>query len=202
MSATTVQESTTAWNDYAVGDTVYCLAWIGKRFQIVGKDEQLINLHGDAEFDPYGAQVDIVPASLWMITKKPWDQVWYWPDRKGEHYEAVFERFMSARKVGEVLNGYIHAGALNPLAKDIVDVPENAMAFRVEMIDPVNKQINVLPVVGVVAGADPISDADDRRKPERWIRCGPVVPATISMHSYRWCISVGPFILNWRDFQA
>lgn len=201
MSAALAMTQRASWNDYSVGDFVYCLAWIGKRFEIVGKDDKIISLQGHAEFDPFGAQMDIVPASLWMITKEPWDQIWYWPDSAGEHYDAVFERFIAARHVGEVLNAYVHGSAVNPMMRTIVVYPDYAMTFRVEMIDRMNRQINVQPVVGVVANGDPVSALDDTRKVDRWVRSGPALPATIGMQSYRWCVSVGPFILNWQDFQ-
>lgn len=192
------------WDDYAVGESVYRLAWIGKRFEVVEKTEQIMSLQGEAEYDPRGAQVDVVPGTLWMLTHEPWDQVWYWPDREGEGYEEVFERFIRAHSPGDIVNGYFFDRYLNPLGRHIDPRPDLAMTFRVENINLTDRRVLVRPVVGLVdetgTEADPITDVNDERTPRRWVGAGPAVPLTIEMKIYRWCLSVGPFVLNWEDF--
>jgi hypothetical protein len=33
-----------------------------------------------------------------------------------------------------------------------------------------------------------------------WLRCGPVVPLSIEMRLYRWCLTFCELVLNWEDF--
>ena len=91
----------------AVGDEVYCLAWIGKKFTVVDKDDdkKLVALEGESASDPYGAQVDVFDETMWMITDQPWDQIWYWPDRAGEHYQEVYERWVARQSPGQIVVG-------------------------------------------------------------------------------------------------
>lgn len=186
------------WNDFAVGDSVYCLAWIGKKFDISSKSDDVIALQADAEFDPYGAQVDITPKTLWMITHEPWDQLWYWPDRANESYEDVFNRFAGSLKLGQIINGYYFRGAM--LEANIDVHPSHGMAFRVAAIDTVTREIQVQPVVGLLENGDATADVNDARTVRRWVNAGPAMSVTIGMHKYRWCLSIGHVVLNWKDF--
>jgi hypothetical protein len=186
------------WSDYSVGDSVYCLAWVGKKFEIVSKDDEILSLQGESEFDPYGAQIDLIPKLIWMVTKEPWDQIWYWPDRAGESYEQVFKRFAASHKPGEIIGGYFFEPS--PLSADVDKAPEKSMAFRIVAIDNIQNEIQVEPVVGLSADGTAITDPADVRTAQKWIKAGPVVPATISMRAYRWSVSVGPIVLNWPDF--
>src|SRR5438132_1889299 len=69
---------------FDVGDRVYCLAWVGTPFEVVARSDGMLSLQGLNGSD---AQVDIFDETSWMLTREPWDKIWYWPDRAGERYD-------------------------------------------------------------------------------------------------------------------
>lgn len=196
---------TLTYDSVAVGDEVYCLAWVGKRFTVVGKDDEqkLVALEGEAASDPYGAHVDLFDETMWMATDQPWDQIWYWPDRAGEHYLEVYERWVARQAPGRVIVGYLSdSGGIASLGGFIVANPKRSMNFRILSIDDSFAQTIIEPVV--LAG-DPgrRPDLDDLTAPEHeWVAVGPKTPVRISMISYRWAVNYGDIILNWEDFAA
>ncbi|HKT72147.1 MAG TPA: hypothetical protein VJQ47_04605 [Steroidobacteraceae bacterium] len=187
-----------AYDGFRVGERVYCLAWIGKAFEIVAKDDGVgkISLRGDLECEPGGAQTDIFRSNIWMLSREPRDDIWSWPDRVGERYFEMFERFRNLHRAGDVVTGYLIEGThpLEPLAA----TAERAMAFRI--VAPIEHAIIVEPVVGLAGdSAEPIKVASTRND-IRWLSAGPVAAARIGMIAYRWSISFGDVVLNSSDF--
>ncbi|MET0659734.1 MAG: hypothetical protein ABW110_16420 [Steroidobacteraceae bacterium] len=188
----------TSFDTYSVGDRVYCLAWIGKQFDIVAKDDErgIISLQGTLENTPQGAQVDVFRSTLWMLTKEPWDQLWYWPDRKGERYLDVFKRFVSAHPAGDIVTGYLVEGA-NPL-QGIGCTPDRAMAFRILASTDMTAMIE--PVAGWVGNESaPLREAR-KGSDVRWVAVGPAGAARVRMVAYRWGVAFGEIVLNGEDF--
>jgi hypothetical protein len=187
------------YDDVSVGDQLWCVAWIGKEFTVVEKDDEShrVALEGANAVDPYGAQVDLFPDTMWMATREPWDQIWFWPDRAGERFDEVFDRWWAAHEIGQVVLAYPLDQGLASLG--FVKVrPRLAMAFRIVAID-VDAHIQVEPVV---IEADPTRRGDEAlaAPPEAWVAVGPRAPARIRMADYRWALSFGDLILNWEDF--
>src|SRR5688572_12412256 len=60
------------YEDVSIGDQLWCLAWIGKEFTVVEKDDETrrVALEGPSAVDPYGAQVDLFPDTMWMATRE------------------------------------------------------------------------------------------------------------------------------------
>jgi hypothetical protein len=98
--------------DVAVGESVYCLAWLGPVFTVVDVEESSgrVSIETATAKDTRGIQIDLFPDMMFMITQEPWDQIWYWPDRAGEHYDAVYERFVGDHPAGSVLCRWVPAG--------------------------------------------------------------------------------------------
>ncbi|MET0985664.1 MAG: hypothetical protein ABW034_09690 [Steroidobacteraceae bacterium] len=186
-----------AFESFDVGDRVYCLAWIGKQFEIVARDDTrgILSLQGDLENVPQGAQVDIFRSTTWMVTHDKWDQIWYWKDRAGEGYTDVYQRFLAANTPGSVVTGYQVEGS-NPLDA-IACTPERAMAFRILAIHDLG--IAIQPVVGLTAEGTPVRESTADAT-VRWIPTGPMTSAVLKMTDYRWSLGYGDIVLNWRDF--
>ena len=193
--------STEAYQDFRVGDRVYCLAWLGVPFDVVAKndDHQMISIQAPASAR-YGAQIDIMPDTFFMLTHQPWDQIWYWPDRAGERYDQVFDRFIRKHRESEVVNGYFFEAGLGGLT--INPEPRRAMAFRIRTFDHGARQIRVHPVAAIGDdGKILIAHHQSSIPSERWLKSGPTVPLRLEMRQYRWCLSYGEMVLNWEDFQ-
>ncbi|HKD36963.1 MAG TPA: hypothetical protein VKB78_09180 [Pirellulales bacterium] len=188
------------FDDYRIGDRVYCLAWIGKSFEIVAKNDEIgkISLRGDLETERGGAQIDIFKSTIWMLSHEPRDEIWHWRDRKGETYADVFDRFRSAHKPGDIVSGYLIEGAnaLEPIGAS----PERAMAFRIVM--PAENMIMVEPVVGIRSGGTEIVKEAKADSGITWVSAGPIASARIAMTAYRWSIAFGDIVLNPRDFEG
>jgi len=190
------------YEDYRIGDEVWCLAWIGMPFEIVGKDDaaRKIFLQGLGTSSlPDGAQVDITEDNLFMLTREVWDQLWYWPDRKGETYSQVFERFVGEHRTGEVVTGY-YSSALATVGLMVVSPAEGA-TFRLDLDQVVSRRLLMArPVAAYLADERRLAVVHDPSIPDdEWLPCGPTMPVTISMQAYRWSLSYGNVILNWRD---
>jgi hypothetical protein len=191
------------FEDFKVGDRVWCLAWIGREFEVAATDpaSQRIELQGcERSSLPEGAQVDIDAASLFLLTHNLWDSIWYWPDRAGETYQQVFDRFVADHAEGAVLTGYYANGAHLPPAPD----PALAATFRVSFaaLDAWN-QVFVQPVAAIADGGGALITAHDTMlADERWLQCGPTITVRVEMHYYRWAVMAGRVLLNWRDIVA
>ena len=88
---------------------------------------------------------------MFLLTREHWDQIWYWPDRAGEHYLEVFQRFVERHRVGEVICGYhVPDGLMVTLGgvKTSLD-PKRTMMFRIQAIDVGRGQVRVHPVAAV-----------------------------------------------------
>ena len=189
---------TLTYETVSVGDEVYCLAWVGNRFTVVGKDDEqrLVALEGEAASDPYGAHVDLFDETMWMLTDQPWDQIWYWPDRAGEHYLDVYLRWVGRQEPGRVIVGYLATRAASPTSGASSFEPEAFDRLRIHSIDDSFAQTLVEPVA---LAADPgrRPDVDDLNAREHeWAAVGPRAPIRISMISYRWAVSYGDVILS------
>lgn len=193
------------FDDYAIGDEVWCLAWVGKLFTVVDKNpnDRRISIEGPSATDPYGSQIDILPDTMYMLTKEPWDQIWYWPDRAGETYETVVDRFMDGLEVGRILTGYYLDSGPAALRQGmhVTTAPVAAMTFRVQFIDPGGRgrQVWVEAMAPFDAQGDLIEAGEDREAVS-WRRVSGSVPLRIGMRAYRWSLSFGDFVLNWSDF--
>jgi hypothetical protein len=189
----------TSLADFDVGDRVYCLAWVGARFEVVDRTEAMLSLAALADANGAAAtpQIDIFPETVWMVTRELWDQIWFWPDRAGERYEEVFDRFMSSHGVGEVVAGYHFAGGLDGF--EIRLDAARAMAFRIRSLDNGTRQVRVHPVAAIGDDVELVTDASRDMPDERWLRSGPTLPLRIEMRMYRWCLCFGELVLNWQD---
>jgi hypothetical protein len=178
------------------------LAWLGKEFTVVEMDDetQRVALEGASAVDPYGAQVDLFPDTLWMATTEPWDQIWFWPDRAGERFNEVFNRWFAAHRVGEVVLGYPIDTGIAAVGGFVILRPKASMAFRITAMDDSMAQITVEPVARTdnvgLRGEEALAGAP----PDAWAPIGPKLPLRIRMAEYRWALSFGDVILNWTDF--
>ncbi|MET0895519.1 MAG: hypothetical protein ABWY80_06685 [Acidimicrobiia bacterium] len=188
-----------AFETYAVGDDVWCLAWIGMPFVVVGKDDDhgVIHIDGTGACSlPEGARLDIVADNLFMLTHEPWDSIWYWPDIAGERYKEVTERFVDAHRDGEVVVAY-SAGLMS-----VVPSPARAMSFRlgVDSYWP-SGVIYAQPVAAIAAdGTELLVAHDPSVEDARWLPCGPRQSVELRMVAFRWALTYGKLVLNWQDF--
>ena len=192
-------------DDFRVGDDVYCLAWIGLPFKVVARDDEAgcISIAGTLPSSLHnGVQLDIYSHNLFMLTHETWDQIWYWPDRLGETYMQVFDRFVAAHRDGEVVNAY-SAPTLEGLGIMSVDRdPELAQAFRLDLsrVDS-HRQIKAHAVCAIVDGGTAIrGDHDPSIADADWMKTGPTIAAQVEMVGYRWSITAGRLLLNVEDF--
>ena len=195
-----------AYEDFHVGDTVYCMGWLGMPFKVVEKDDerQMIFLNGEGPCSlPGGAMIDIDPSALYMLTHNLWDQIWYWPDRAGETYRQVVRRFIARYKHNEVVVGYAAQPAPMPNYYYARKEPELAMSFRLSY-DSLEgmQQIHAQPVAAVSDDGKVIVNYDPAIPDARWMPAGPVLPLRIEMSAYRWALLWGRMLLNWYDFEA
>lgn len=193
-----------AYDDIHVGDRVYCLAWIGQPFDVVHRDDdlQLISIETPASSPTFG-QIDIFPETMFLLTHEQWDQIWYWPDRAGERYTEVFDRFLDAHHVGDVIAGFHGGDGLLAAATRMTVAldPNTAMMFRITSIDRKRGEIRVEPVAAIGADETLISTpVADPAGP--WLACGPAVPLRLEMRMYRWCLCFGELVVNWQDLSA
>jgi hypothetical protein len=188
---------TEPYESYQIGDEVWCLAWLGMPFRVTGKNDAkgVIEIDGTAPCSlPEGALIDLDPQNHYMLTHEHWDAIWYWPDVAGERYQQVVDRFIDGHKDDEILTGY-PAGNLT-----VVENPEAAMSFRLSFKNYSRfGNIVATPVVAVADGAL-ITASDPTVSNERWVACGPALPLELKMVGYRWALTFGKIVLNWRDF--
>jgi hypothetical protein len=138
-----------------------------------------------------------------MLTHEPWDQIWHWPDRAGETYETVVARFMADLEIGQVLRGYYFDTGMGAVRQGmhVAAVPQAAMTFRVQKLDPGGRGRQVwVETVAAVDADGRFLDVDGDVAASGWERVGPTVPLRVGMRAYRWSLSFGEFVLNWQDF--
>ena len=202
MTVTTA--ATATYDDFAVGDRVYCLAWVGQPFDVVAKDEdrKAIGIETPPGWPTFG-QVDIFPETMFLLTHEHWDSIWHWPDRAGERYLEVFERFIGRHRAGEVVAGYhVPDGLMVTLGGMQVALdPKRAMMFRIQAIDAGRGQVRVHPVAAIGPDGDLTSTPDENVPDTQWLRSGPTVPLRLEMRLYRWCLTFGELVLNWEDLR-
>ncbi|MGE0794235.1 MAG: hypothetical protein AB7H43_12490 [Acidimicrobiia bacterium] len=175
-------------DELSVGDDVWCLASLGVPYTVTGLDPEA----GRLTISPHPAMagtarpVTLTGDALWLVTTERWAQVWDWPDRAGERYEEVVDRFVASNPPGEVVQGYFLDTAIGATNQGFLTPnPKTAMAFEIQPPTPGFGQVRVRPVT---AGA------------EGWVRVGPNVPLRVGMTWYRWSLSFGELVLNWPDF--
>ena len=195
---------TARYDDLDVGDRVWCLAWVGLPFDVVGKDDELqaVAIETPPGWPTY-ARVDLLPETMFLLTTEQWDTLWHWPDRAGERYLDVFERFVEQHHVGQVVSGQIVATGLDALRQGMAVTPDpaRAMAFRIDALDRGFGQIRVHPVVAFDDGTSilvPSGVVPD----DAWVRVGPTVPLRMEMRTYRWHLTFGELSLTWSDEPA
>jgi hypothetical protein len=194
-----------SYEDFRIGDDVFCLAWIGLPFRVVATDDaaQCVSIRSQLPSSfKAGVNLDIYQQNLFMLTHELWDHIWYWPDRCGETYSDVFDRFVQSRRSGEVVNAY-YAPTLEALGVPTIDRdPDLAQAFRLDLTRTMShRQVKAHPVCAVEFGGEAIINAYDPAIPDdRWLMTGPSRPVEIGMKAYRWCLSAGGLILNSEDF--
>ena len=186
--------------DYAVGERVWCLAWVGQPFEVVGRDEdhEVIALEIPEGWGVSG-QIDIYPETMFMLSKKHWDQIWYWPDRSGQRYDEVFGRFVARHIVGQVIPGYVLGEGLRGHLAPGGYEPEAAMMFRITSVNTDVGQVLVEPVAAIGPANELIHAPCSGIQTQGWRVCGPAVPIRIEMKLYRWVLTFGAFALNWYD---
>jgi len=187
------------YESFQVGDEVWCLAWIGMPFKVVGKndDKQLIEIDGTGPCSiPDGAMIDLLPQSHFMLTHQQWDSIWYWPDIAGERYQEVFDRFVDKHSEGQIVTSYVAGGIT------VSDNPSSALAFRLSLSSVrLFGQIRAEPVVAIADDRSSLVRLYDPDIPDdRWISAGPSLPLDLNMVGYRWALCYGKMVLNWEDF--
>jgi hypothetical protein len=183
---------------YAIGDEVWCLAWIGMPFVVTGKndDTRTIEIDGTGPCSlPEGALLDLDPQNHFMLTHEKWDSIWYWPDMAGERYREVVERFVAKHQEGEIVCGYA-AGSVT-----VADSPASAMSFRLSLAgyEPYG-QIRAEPVVAVASDGTLVRMSEPSISSDQWHACGPALALELRMVGYRWALTYGKLVLNWEDF--
>jgi hypothetical protein len=190
------------YDSYQIGDRVYCLAWIGQPFDVVAKDDErhVIGIETPPGW-PTFAQVDVFPETMFLLTREHWDQIWYWPDRAGEHYLEAFQRFVDRHRVGEVICGYhVPEGLMVTMGGMKVDLdPKRTMMFRIQALDVGRGQVRVHPVAAVGPNGDLVTAPAAGIADDAWKRSGPTVALRLEMRIYRWCMTFGEIVLNWED---
>jgi hypothetical protein len=177
-----------SFDDLAVDDQVWCLASVGTPFRV-------------NEVDPVRGHVSVAPESasagggwplelsadtLWLLSKERWDQIWYWPDRAGERFGVVVERFVVSHPPGDVVQGYFLDTSVGASNQGFVKPnPKTAMSFEIQQPTAGFGQMRVRPVAETTDGI---------------LAVGPIVPLRLGMTCYRWSLSFGEIIVNWNDF--
>jgi hypothetical protein len=184
---------------YEVGDEVWCLGWLGMPFKVVGKDDQdrVIQIDGVGPCSlPEGARIDLYPENHYMLTHEMWDAIWYWPDQAGERYRDVAERFVADHQDGEIVTAY-PAGSLTVTEDDRVGV---SLRIRVSSFWT-SGTMRAQPVAAIGPdGNSLVLVHDPAITSEQWLPSGPNLPVEIRMVAYRWALTYGRMVLNWRDF--
>lgn len=190
--------------DFRVGDRVYCLAWVGQAFDVVAINDEveMVTIRTVAGAATVG-HIDIFSETQFMLTHETWDQIWYWPDRAGDLYLDVFERFAGRHAVGDVVPGYVVGDGLNAAASQMtvhID-PATAMMFKIQEINQPWGRVRVHPVAAISSAAALLTSPHDRPD-TAWLRSGPPVPLRLEMRLYRWCLTFGEFVLNFEDLHT
>ena len=176
-----------SFDDLAVDDQVWCLASVGTPFRVENLD--LVRERVTVVPDPTsagGGPLELSPDTLWLLSKERWDQIWYWPDRAGERFDVVVDRFVASHLPGEVVQGYFLDTSVGASNQGFVKPnPKTAMSFEIQQPTPGFGQVRVRPVAETTDGI---------------LAVGPIVPLRLGMTCYRWSLSFGEIIVNWSDF--
>jgi hypothetical protein len=174
-------------------------------FKVVAKDDESgrISIEGQS-VPPYdgGTQLDIYPQNVFMLTHNVWDQIWYWPDRRGETFGEVFDRFVNSHEDGDLVNAYF-APTLEGLGLPLIDRDANlAQGYRIDLTRVTShRQLSAHAVCAIIDNGGAVrSDYDVSIPNDKWLKCGPVVPVQIEMKAYQWTLTAGRLILNADDF--
>jgi hypothetical protein len=173
-------------------------------FRVVAKDDdkQLIMIDGQGPCSlPDGAVLDIDPSTQFMLSHNQWDTIWHWPDRAGETYKQIVDRFVDAHAEGDVVTGYLGSYLMD--FHFIEPRPDRAMAFKLSLgAKDTWHLVHAQPVAAVADdGSRLLLEYDPAVSADRWINSGPAAPLRVEMVSYRWALLYGRTVLNWRDFQ-
>ena len=176
-----------SFDDLGIGDRVWCLAAVGTPFVVAELDPaRRVTVVAQRPAGGSGGRIDLTVGSLWLLTKEPWDQIWYWPDRAGETFETVVGRFAASHQPGQVVRGYYLDTGVGASNQGFVRPnPKTAMSFQVEPPVAGLGQVRVRPVAETPDGVIPV---------------GPNVPLRVGMVHYRWSLSFGELVVNWEDF--
>jgi hypothetical protein len=177
-----------SFDELAVDDRVWCLACVGTPFRVEDLDPGRGRVTVAPEPDSAGAgsPVELTADTLWLLSKERWDQIWYWPDRAGERFDVVVERFVGSHHPGDVVQGYFLDTSVGASNQGFVKPnPKTAMSFEIQPPTPGFGQVRVKPVAETTDGI---------------VVVGPIVPLRLGMTCYRWSLSFGEIIVNWRDF--
>jgi hypothetical protein len=177
-----------SFGELGVGDRVWCLASVGIPFRVEALDPQRhrVTVVPEPSLESGARPLELTAQTLWLLTKEPWDQVWYWPDRAGESFNDVVERFAAAHQPGDVVQGYFLDTSVGASNQGFVKPnPKLAMSIEIQRPTPGFGQVRVRPVTETAEGVVPV---------------GPNVPLRLGMTCYRWSLSFGELIVNWRDF--
>ncbi len=100
---------------------------------------------------PHPRWGDIFPETQFMLTHETWDQIWSGPERAGDDYLEVFERFVESHAVGDVVDGYAAGDGLNAAASQMtVEIdPTAATMFKFEEINIPWCRVRVHPVAAI-----------------------------------------------------
>lgn len=194
-----------AYEDFKIGDRVFCLAWTGMPFEVTAKDESTrrISLNGLGPCSlSEGAKIDIDPSAMFMLSHNLWDTIWHWRDRAGETYKQVVRRFIDQHKDGEIVAGYAIAPVTVECPHYVTPDPKKGMTFRLNYgaLIPLH-QIHVEPLAAIDYEKKQLMVHYDPSIPEdRWVRNGPPMALRLELHAYRWALVYGRILLNWTDF--
>ncbi len=196
--------SPSSFADFRVGDRVYCLAWIGQAFEVAATNDEaeMVTIQTVAGAPTLG-NIDIFPETQFMLTHETWDQIWYWPDRAGDHYLDIFERFVNSHAVGDVVPGYVAGDGLNAAASQMTVHLDSAtaMMFKIEEVSMPWGRVRVHPVAAI-SSAGALLTSPHAEPDTTWLRSGPSVPLRLEMRMYRWCLTFGEFVLNYEDLHT
>jgi hypothetical protein len=197
IADSTMVHPSAAYEDYVVGDEVSCLAWLGTRFTVVGKDDaaRSISLQGIGTSVP--ALIDIYEQNLFMLAHENLDQVWYWRDRAGETYDVVFDRFVAAHHDGEVVPGYFLP---MPGLAALAPVPALELPVRLNFSSVVSKRQILGQIVVAVGPSRVVDTVDAGVSDDAWQDVGPAMPMQVEMTAYRWSLTFAGTVVNVVDF--
>jgi hypothetical protein len=177
-----------SFDDLHIDDQVWCLASVGTPFRVEDLDsvQRRVTIVPERSSGSGASPIVLTADTLWLLSKELWNQVWFWPDRAGERFDEVVDRFVAAHQPGDVVQGYFLDTSIGAANQGFVKPnPKTAMSFQIQPDTPGFGQVRVRPVAETTDGI---------------IFVGPNVPLRLGMTCYRWSLSFGEIVVNWRDF--